>query len=154
MRIVRYPLEIVDFQQVQPLWPGRVLSVGIGVEQRRREVPADGLHGAHHVYDPTIDMWCIDNDANRGDRLAPVLGVWIVGTGNPIDPAMLAADALFHGTVDMRANDAGAWHVFTAVVGEAERPEPVKRPEYGSVDEMVDEIRARRLGRGLPGEGR
>lgn len=139
MRIVRYPLEIVDYQQVQPLWPGRILSVGAGTtDDRGRELPIDRYR---------IDMWAIDNDENRGTRLPPVLGVWIVGTGNPIDPAMFEADALFHGTVDMRASGAGAWHVFSAVVGRAEEPKLEPPPSYSSVDDMVEKIKARRNAR-------
>lgn len=135
MRIVRYPLEIVDYQQLQPLWPGRILSVGIG-----RDVCADGIT-------PTLDMWAVDNDAHRGERLPPVLGVWVVGTGNDIDERMFVEhDALFHGTVDMRYVGHGAWHVFSAVVGTAAAPEPVERPQYGSVDAMVERIKARRRG--------
>lgn len=138
MRIVRYRLEIQDYQQVQPLWPGRVLSVGRHTHADGRELP---------MSEWGLDMWCVDNDAHRGDRLPPVLGVWIVGTGNPIDENMfLEHDALFHGTVDMRDAGAGAWHVFSAVIGEAERPQPVERPRFGSVDDMVERIKARRRG--------
>lgn len=138
MRIVRYPLEIVDYQQVQPLWPGRILSVGAGTtDDRGRELPIDRYR---------IDMWAMDNDEHRGTRLPPVLGVWVVGTGNPIDPAMFEADALFHGTVDMRAAGAGAWHVFSAVIGQAEERKIEPPPSYSSVDDMVERIKARRRG--------
>jgi hypothetical protein len=140
MRIVRYPLEIIDYQQLQPLWPGRVLSVGIG-----RDPSLNGVA-------PTIDMWCVDNDTARGDRLPPVLGVWVVGTGNDIDPAMFERDAIFHGTVDMRripridghlsVGDFGVWHVFTAVIGLAAEPER-EGIRAGTVDEMAQKIRDR-----------
>lgn len=142
MRIVRYPLEIVDYQQLQPLWPGRILSVGA--------TPPFDEHGRERALDDPlrfrVDLWALDNDANRRDAAPPILGVWIVGTGNPIDPDMLDADALFHGTVDHRRDGGGAWHVFTAVVGVAESPEPVERPAYTSVDDMLERIKARRRG--------
>lgn len=142
MRIVRYPLEITDYQQVQPLWPGRVLSVGA-----RRYDGKTCVELPRSEY--AIDMWCFDNDEHRGPRLPPVLGVWIVGTGNPIDPAMFDADAMFHGTVDMRDAGMGAWHVFSAVVGEAAEPqiEPGVLPKYGSVDEYLEALKARHSGR-------
>lgn len=135
MRIVRYELAMQEYQQVQPLWPGHVLSVGKHEYDHR----GDELELSRKA----IDMWCIDNDERRGDRLPPILGVWIIGTGNPIPPALIEADALFHGTVDMRPYR-GAWHVFSAVVGLATGTEPPERPEYGSVDAMVERIKARR----------
>lgn len=134
MRIVRYALEIVDYQQLQPLWPGRVLSVGIS-----KEVNMDGVT-------PMIDMWCTDNNDKRpASQLPPVLGVWIVGTGNPFPQAMLDADALFHGTVDMRhagSGGFGAWHVWSAIVGTAANPES-GFGEVSSIDDMVNKIKAR-----------
>lgn len=151
MRIVRYTLEIVGYQQLQPLWPGRILSVGACP-------PYDDKGGEKPLDDPRryrIDMWALDNSeapaqANvNGPRLPPVLGVWIIGTGEPMptsDPHF--AEAIFHGTVDMRHQGglgragAGAWHVFTAVIGVAE--DPRRQPEhYNSVDDMAEQIRAR-----------
>lgn len=137
MRIVRYPLEIVEYQQLQPLWPGRVLSVGWGADIKT-------VSFRNTLVEPTIDMWCMDNDAARGDRQPPVLGVWIVRTGNPIPQAMFDADALFHGTVDMRPH-LGAWHVFSAVIGIAEAVS-TGVGEVSTVDEMVDRIRERHAG--------
>lgn len=138
MRIVRYTLEILDYQQLQPLWPGRILSVGPCP-------PYDDTGGEKPLDDPLrfrVDMWAMDNDDNRGDRLAPVLGVWIVGTGNPLPTADKHFDeALFHGTVDHRPHG-GAWHVFTAVVGTAAAPD-TETPAYSSVDDMAAQIRAR-----------
>lgn len=138
MRIVRYPLEIQQYQQVQPLWPGSILGVVASppYDENGYERPLD---------DPRryrIDLYCFDNDTNRGDRLPPILGVWIIGTGNPIPQAMFDADALYHGTVDFRPHG-GAWHVFSAVVGLAESSEIEPVPQYGSVDEMAARIRAR-----------
>jgi hypothetical protein len=147
MRIVRYPLEIVDYQQVQPLWPGRILSVAPG----RREYVPGRADTPRPMREQRIDMWAIDNsDAPKqanvnGPRLPPVLGVWIVGTGNPIDPAMIEADALFHGTCVMENNL--VWHVFSAVVGQAEDPKREPAPTYSSVDDMVERIKERRRAR-------
>lgn len=142
MRIVRYPLEIVDYQQLQPLWPGRVLSVAPG----RPELVPGRLDTPRPALPQKIDMWCIDNEDKRRGLPAPVLGVWIVGTGNPIDPDMFNADALFHGTCVM--GDGLVWHVWTAVVGEAEQVEqPAARPEYGSVDDLLESIKVRHAGR-------
>lgn len=131
MRIVRYELAIQQYQQIQPLWPGRVLSVGA----RRYD---DGKERPMSEYG--IDLYCFDNDPNRGDRLPPILGVWIIGTGNPIPQPMFDADALFHGTVNLNDANMGVWHVFSAVVGEAERVDPAA-PSYGSVDDMVARIK-------------
>lgn len=139
MRIVRYPLEIVDYQQLQPLWPGHILSVAPG----RLTHPFNPQPAA--VTEQGIDMWAFDNDENRGDRLPPVLGVWIVGTGNPIDPAMFEADAMFHGTCVM-ANGL-VWHVFSAVIGQAEERKIEPPPAYSSVDDMVERIKERRRAR-------
>lgn len=138
MRIVRYTLDIVGYQQLQPLWPGRIVSVGA-----TPPYDADGCElpiNDRNRY--RIDMWAMDNDTARGDRQPPILGVWIVGTGNPIDPAMLEQDAIFHGTVDHRPHG-GAWHVFTAVIGTAESVPPPDRVRYSSVDEMADRIKER-----------
>jgi hypothetical protein len=139
VRIVRYTLEIVDYQQLQPLWPGRILSVGPcpPFDDDQHEIPFN---------DPRryrVDMWCLDNDAVRDPETqpAPILGVWIIGTGRPMptsDPHF--AEAMFHGTVDHRPHG-GAWHVFTAVVGAAEVGR--RQPEaYSSVDDMAERIRA------------
>ncbi|WAB10180.1 hypothetical protein SEA_GRAVAILLIA_71 [Mycobacterium phage Gravaillia] len=136
MRIVRYPLDVVDYQQVQPLWPGRILSV------------APGRVEDAEAYKQHIDMWAVDDDPNRGDRLPPILGVWIVGTGNPIPAALIENDAMFHGTCVMKSGL--VWHVFTAVIGHAENPKAEPAPAYSSVDDMVERIRARR---GRPGIG-
>lgn len=135
MRIVRYELAIQQYQQVQPLWPGRVLSV----QPRRYDNGQERMRGEYG-----IDLYCFDNDDQRGDRLAPILGVWIIGTGKPIPQPMFDADALFHGTVNF--NDGanyGVWHVFSAVVGEAERPDITPPPAYGSVDDMVERIKSK-----------
>lgn len=141
MRIVRYPLEIVDYQQVQPLWPGRILSVAPG----RREYVPGRVDTPRPQREQRIDMWAFDNDDNRGDRPLPVLGVWIVGTGNPIDPAMFEADAMFHGTCVMENNL--VWHVFSAVIKVVDDPKPEPPPSYSSVDDMVERIKARRNAR-------
>lgn len=138
MRIVRYPLEIQQYQTVQPLWPGSILGVIASppYDENGCERPLD---------DPKryrIDLYCFDNDPNRGDRLPPILGVWIIGTGSPIPQPMFDADALYHGTVDHRPHG-GAWHVFSAVVGEAMTTEDLAPPAYGSVDEMAARIRAK-----------
>lgn len=139
MRIVRYPLEIVDYQQVQPLWPGRVLSVAPG----RMRPPAPG-----GFYDPDaqkIDLWCIDDDGSRGANPPPLLGVWIVGTGNPMPGGLLDNDTgVFHGTCVMV--NGLVWHVFTTAEGTAaEADEPLG--EVSSVDELIDKIRAKHAGR-------
>jgi hypothetical protein len=116
MRIVRYELEIVDFQQLQPLWPGHILSVGA------HRYNSDGTELPRALY--AIDIWCLDDDPNRPksgdpDDQPPVLGVWIVGTGNPMPQDLMYNGADFRGTVDMRPH-ASAWHVFTAIMGHAE----------------------------------
>lgn len=148
MRIVRYTLEILDYQQLQPLWPGRILSVGACP-------PYDDTGGEKPLDDPRryrIDMWAIDNDTKRDGKPVPVLGVWIVGTGQPLptdDPYFAAA--IFHGTVDLRhggpqPHGAGAWHVFTAVVGTAEAT-GLEPHAYSSVDDMAEQIKARHAAR-------
>lgn len=77
----------------------------------------------------------------NGPRLPPVLGVWIVGTGNPMPEEMIAADALFHGTCVMENNL--VWHVFSAVVGEAANPTAEPPQAYSTVDDMVEQLKAR-----------
>lgn len=138
MRIVRYRLEITDYQQLQPLWPGHILSLGVcRTDSRGNELPIEQWG---------IDMWCIDNSDQRGDKSIPLLGVWVVGTGNPIPAALTEADAMFHGTVDMRAEHMGAWHVFSAIVGHApETPAPMGEVE--SYSDIVDKIKQRHAGR-------
>lgn len=147
MRIVRYALEIVDYQQLQPLWPGRVLSVGAHCYEREPGRYDDDPPGGYWRELPrdeySIDIWCTDNEDKRPtNQLAPVLGVWIVGTGNPFPQAMLDADAMFHGTVDMRDASMGAWHVWSAIVGTAANPEH-GYGEVSSIDDMVEKIKAR-----------
>jgi hypothetical protein len=144
MRIVRYPLEIVDYQQVQPLWPGRVLSVAPG----RLIDPATGMEIEYAHRDQKIDMWCIDDSGNPAAGPTPILGVWIVGTGHPMPPGLLDNDTnCFHGTCVM-ANGL-VWHVFTTIDGVAEQtPQPLG--EVSSIDDMIDHIKARHAHRRQP----
>lgn len=135
-RVVRYPLPIVPYQQLQPLWPGQILGVALGQYDDRGHELAFDKH--------RVDMWGLDNDDARGTRLPPILGVWMVLTGEAFPDSLLenAADAIHHGTIDRRPY-AGALHVFSAVVGYATRPEPEPTPHYSSVDDMAAQIAAR-----------
>lgn len=145
MRIFRYPLEIVDYQQLQPVWPGRILSVA--------PARVDPLT-IGSVHNQGIDLWATAADEHeiRGkvDRYGqppapPVLGVWIVGTGHPIPGDIAKHDALFHGTCVM-ANDL-VWHVWTAVVGIApETPQPLG--EVDSIGGLVEKMKTRHADRG------
>ena len=135
MRIVRYELEITDYQQLQPLWPGRILSIAPG-----------RLHGLTSPRDQKIDAWGIDNSKSVLKAAAPILGVWVIGTGHPIpdgtDPRIpaLDPDAIFHGTCVME--NRLVWHVFSTVVGTADH----LRPDHiaaSSVDDMAAQIAAR-----------
>lgn len=136
MRIVRYPLDIVDYQQLQPLWPGRVLSV------------APGRDHMDFTARQRIDMWCIDDATGRGDELPPVLGVWVIGTGNPMPAGLVDDDShAFHGTCVM--DNGLVWHVFTTLEGPAFAPAPPE-PAAGSVDEMIERIKERHAGRRQP----
>lgn len=164
MRIVRYPLEIVDYQQLQPLWPGRVLSVAPGRPESitHRGKPADMVPaGAFPMLDPVtgetvyvspaeqkIDMWCIDDNTNRAGRPPPLLGVWIVGTGYPMPDGLLDNDTgIFHGTCVMA--NCLVWHVFSTAEGTApEADAPLG--EVSSVDELVDKIKAKHAHRRQP----
>jgi hypothetical protein len=86
-------------------------------------------------------MWCTDDSASPAAGPAPILGVWIVGTGNPMPPGLLDNDTnCFHGTCVM-ANGL-VWHVFSTTDGVAEQtPEPLG--EVSSIDDMIDHIKAR-----------
>lgn len=148
MRIFRYPLEIVDYQQLQPVWPGRILAVGAHMyDDNGLEIPLDSPERG-------IDLWATAADPHdrnvardNGLRtLAPVLGVWIVGTGNVFPDGIRNHDALFHGTVDMRPH-LGVWHVWTAVVGhEPETPQPLG--EVDSIGGLVEKMKTRHADRG------
>lgn len=141
MRIVRYELEITDYQQLQPLWPGRILSIAPG----RTIDPRTGMEIPNAHRNQKIDVWGIDNSDSPNVAAAPVLGVWIIGTGNPMPdgtwpgiPA-LDPDALFHGTAVML--NGLVWHVFSAIVGEA--PTSPQAITARSVDDMAEQIAAR-----------
>jgi hypothetical protein len=140
MRIVRYELEIVDYQQIQPLWPGKILAVK----------PGRLLHPFYPeqrtIEDQKIDMWCLD-DIDNTPGTPTILGVWIVGTGNPMPEAVvnpahgkLGAGIEFEDTCVM-ANGL-VWHVFTAV-GFV----PAVETDYGevsSVDDIANKVADRR----------
>lgn len=135
MRIVRYELEIVDYQQLQPLWPGNILSVAMTPRKDAdgRELPLD--------VPPTIDVWAFDNTDNQPeDTPAPVLGVWIIGTGDPIPQALFDADAIFRGTCVMI--NGRVWHVFTAVIGVEYDPRTEGIQASGPAD-YVEQMAAR-----------
>lgn len=151
MRIVRYELEIVDYQQIQPLWPGRILAVK----------PGRLIHPFNPqpmtIENQKIDMWCVD-DSDNAPSWPPILGVWIVGTGNPMpedvvnrhhgrtgpyvyDGGPLAADVEFKDTCVM-ANGL-VWHVFTSIVGYVQ-PVETGYGEVSSVDDIANKVADRR----------
>lgn len=181
MRIVRYELEIVDYQQVQPLWPGRILAIKPG---RLQQVPyrrstGENLSGQRGVtLDPgdevvwetaqKIDMWCVDDTGNQADDCnkyqdprEPILGVWIVGTGNPMPDEIAARGMLdgfpdtgLHGyeipveeRIDYRDTCVMAnrlvWHVFTSVIGHVQ-PVETGYGEVSSADDILDTVAERR----------
>jgi len=133
-QIFRYELPIQDFQQLQPIWPGTILSV---VAHPRKDADGRELPVAAA---PTIDLYAFADEDNRpklpddpnkalfADELIPVYGVWIIGTGREIPQECLYVGADFRGTVDFRdvghgPQGLGAWHVFIARVGSAAQPE-------------------------------
>jgi hypothetical protein len=138
VKIFRYPLEIVTFQQLQPIKPGLVLSVSAG------EPITEHGYGTVEAR-PTIDLYAYADPDTKSDRPAPVLGVWIIGTGHPFPDDMMAANAMFHGSVDMRADMFGMWHVYTALIGEEAQPESPLAAD--TVDAMAEQIKARHAAR-------
>lgn len=154
MRIVRYELELVNYQQVQPLWPGRVMAVKPG---RYQEFPLGDPRWMTN--EQKVDMWCIDDSENAPPYRPPILGVWIVGTGHPLPEAVvnpaygklqsqhiydggpLAAGVEFEDTCVM-ANGL-VWHVFTSVVGYMQ-PVEAGYGEVSSVDDIADKVAERR----------
>lgn len=150
MRIVRYELELVGYQQIQPLWPGIIQAVKPG-----RLRTADGFNLPLEAQ--KIDMWCLDDSGNAPSR-PPILGVWIVGTGHTmpdavVNPAFgnapaytydggpLAPGVDFEDTCVM-ANDL-VWHVFTSVVGYVQ-PVETGYGEVSSVDDIANKVAERR----------
>lgn len=153
MRIVRYELEIVTYQQIQPLWPGRILAVK---PSRYQEFPYGDPRWM--TQNQKIDMWCIDDSDNAPQR-PPILGVWIVGTGNPMPAELLARppayDVMATGPIDpmlwlqheyqdtcVMANGL-VWHVFTRHVGYVQ-PVETGYGEVSSVDDIADKVADRR----------
>lgn len=98
MRVLRYPLRLDDYQNVEVAAPGTVLSVQWrSVKPRFTALPMD---------QQGIDMWCAAADADVGAVPTVVLRVWIVGTNTeaPID------DIPHVGTVVTPGGY--VWHVF------------------------------------------
>jgi len=98
--IYRYPLIIADFQEVMVTtsWAygePEVLSVAKG---------RSGTSG--------LDLWAVHDD----DGTEMALGVYILGTGNPM--TCLPQDARFLGTVV--ASMGFVWHVYTKFTAAAE----------------------------------
>lgn len=167
MRIVRYELEIVDYQQVQPLWPGRILAVKPGrIGLPLTPVSAadvigtdyyDGQGGYWRSPEQKIDMWCVDAEVPVDEippTQIPVLGVWIVGTGNPMPdeversfrhqiPALIADPSEPQHQETCVMSDGLVWHVFTAVVGQVQ-PIETGYGEVSSVDDIAAKVAERR----------
>jgi hypothetical protein len=152
MRIVRYELEIVEYQQIQPLWPGRLLAVKPG---RYQEFPYGDPRWM--TQNQKIDMWCID-DSGNGPRRPPILGVWIVGTGHPmpeaiVNPAFGKAPPYAYDGGPRRAGvefedtcvmaNGLEWHVFTSVVGYVQTVE-TGYGEVSSADDIASKVADRR----------
>lgn len=148
MRIVRYELAIIDFQQVQPLWPGTIVGMKPGRLLRGgREISAR---------DQVIDLWCIDDSSNTPNR-APILGIYVIGTGNPMPPDMVNP---MHGNVEGHQFDGGplapgvryvdtavmadglVWHVFTRTLGLAAAAD-TGFGEVSSVDDIAEQVAER-----------
>ncbi|HVQ84668.1 MAG TPA: hypothetical protein VMS84_07940 [Mycobacterium sp.] len=94
-RILRYPLELTEYQELSIGWPAEVLTVAIGK-------------------DGDIDLWAmvLDEQDSRHDPVT--VPIYIVGTGHPmpreIEPDNLGAFSSYLGTVVM---DRYVWHIFT-----------------------------------------
>lgn len=153
MRIVRYELEIVDYQQVQPLWPGSIVAVKPGRLGDTTRFASFELA----AFAQKIDMWCID-DSGNAPRRPPILGVWIVGTGHPMPEVIVNSD---HGSTPPHVFDGGAlaagvlhiatcvmandlvWHVFSKIVGYAEKID-AGLGEVSSVGDIANKVADRR----------
>lgn len=150
MRIVRYELELVDYQQVQPLWPGTILAV------------KPGRCSPGYLEHQKIDMWCVDAEIPVDEcppTQIPILGVWIVGTGNPM-PDRFADDCMIRDwpiepygfeaprarRIDYRDTCVMAnglvWHVFTATT--YVEPMETGLGEVSSVDDIAAKVAERR----------
>lgn len=104
MRILRVEVEVTDFQVIELPNPARILSV------------APARTGGER-----IDVWFIDYEdqavvklrsAKAGRQATVDVGLWIVGTGNPMPPMLDNAD--FLGTCVMPSDL--VWHVFAGSV--------------------------------------
>lgn len=142
-QILRYTLELVEYQQLQPMWPGRILSVKPG------RLPNTGRPLTQlDIAQQKIDVWAIANPEWEHAGPPPVLGVWILGTGNPwpmTGPNAITPNAMFHDTAVMANNL--VWHVFSDLVGYA--PESENAITATSVDDMAAQIRERHAKRRL-----
>lgn len=142
MRIVRYELELVDYQQVQPLWPGMILAVKPGRLPSGYAYPE-----AAHPFQK-IDMWCIDESAApvAESSKVPVLGVWIIGTGNPIpDDLRLRIITGDHGYRDTCVMANGlVWHVFASSMEHVYPTIDTGFGEVSSVEDIANKVADRR----------
>lgn len=173
MRIVRYELEIVDYQQIQPLWPGTILAVKPGRRVRQRAYSKStgqeitgGPIGPIHIddirweSDQKIDMWCIDDSENPNveAKHSPILGIWIVGTDHPMPRALVNP---YFGQGPVNVYDGGpiaggvtpqgtcvmanglTSHVFSVLEGVAQ-PVETRFGEVSSIGDLAEKVADRR----------
>jgi hypothetical protein len=108
-RILRFPLELQEYQELTIGWPAEVLSVALGK-------------------DGNIDLWAVVIDEDDSRRRPVTVPIYIVGTGRPIprevrtEPRIVADQGGYLGTVVMdrlgdRVGDARrdghVWHIWT-----------------------------------------
>jgi hypothetical protein len=97
-RILRFPLELQEYQELTIGWPAEVLSVALGK-------------------DGNIDLWAIVVDEDDSRRRPMTVPIYIVGTGHPIprevnmEPPQVLGDR--HGYLGTVVMDRYVWHIFT-----------------------------------------
>lgn len=96
MRVIRHELEITDYQTLTMPGSGTTLSVA-----RSRTRP-----------DTAIDLWSLDYE-DLGDSYALPLGIYVIGTGNPM-PIELQGAPLAEG--ESLPPTRWRWHRFAGTV--------------------------------------
>lgn len=103
MRILRHQIAITDYQEIELLGKGQLLSVAVS-----RTIPEHG-----------IDLWSLDYQSSPRPYMQP-RAVYVIGTGNPMPDELLDHDEWsgypklpqrrFIGTVV--TPNGFVWHVF------------------------------------------
>jgi hypothetical protein len=99
-RILRYPIDLEEYQELEVGWPARILTVALGK-------------------DGGIDLWAVTSDEEDTPRDPVVVPIYIVGTGHPM-PREIAIGEIqvvgglreqgYLGTV---VQDRYVWHIWT-----------------------------------------